>query len=110
MLKRLLIVDLAIAAFALTFWLLKRSLTVYDFGNALSTVGLLAIALGCLSLSFSWELKKPKPRQDHPADLQNRFLRRYLDLSEANIFLFTMLPSGLLAVMIGWLLAALASL
>ena len=106
MIRRFLIVDLVILAFAIIFWLLKASLTLYDFGNALSTIGLFAVALGCLSLSFSWGLKSAtQKRTDPPGDLQSPFLRRFIDLAEANVFFFTMLFSGIVAIGIGWLLA-----
>jgi hypothetical protein len=104
--RRFIIVDLVLFVFAIGFWLVKRSLTPYDFANALSTVGFFAVALGCLSLSFSWGLKNvTKKRTDPPGDLQNPALRRFIDLAEANVFLFTMLISGALAIGIGWLLA-----
>ena len=106
MIRRFIIVDVVMVVFALAFWLLKASLTLYHFGNALSTVGLFAIALGCLSLSFSWGLKSAaQKRPDPPGDLQNPLLRRFIDLAEANIFFFTMLFPGIVAIGFGWLLA-----
>ena len=104
--RRFLIVDLVFLAFAIIFWLLKASLTLYAFGNALSTIGLFAVALGCLSLSFHWGLKSATQKHtDPPGDLQNQLLRRFIDLAEANVFFFTMLFSGIVAIGVGWLLA-----
>ena len=105
-LKRIAIVVAVILFLAIPFWLFKKTLTPNGYGNAISTIGLLAAALGSLSLLGPQGAKKEHSSLPGQAtDWSGRFLRFIISLAENHLVPFTLILSGLLAIGIGWIVA-----
>jgi len=102
---RALVIDLVLAsATVLVLWLRDR-LTAVELESSLGALGLLAIAIGCLSLVGVMPARRPEPSPSTlPATRAGRLQQSAIHFLNKQMFLVTMLLIGTILIVIGGLI------